>query len=111
MGCRLGTHVWDPESASRLQGGGGAVASLRGILKMAKKKGKGKGPAQKVDVAKLQEEARLQHIEESTTLVLQKAGLPQKELLEGWIEEAVEIKKRLEQPKIQKKENPSSQNS
>ncbi|CDI81148.1 hypothetical protein, conserved [Eimeria praecox] len=58
-----------------------------------KKKGKAKGPSQKPDTAKLQEEARMQHVEESAAIVLQKADAPQKELLNGWIEEAVEIRK------------------
>ncbi|CDJ63307.1 hypothetical protein, conserved, partial [Eimeria necatrix] len=60
---------------------------------MPKKKPKRKVPQPKVDLQKLQEDARRQHIEESTALVLQHADRPQKELLGQWIEEATKIKK------------------
>ncbi|XP_026190403.1 uncharacterized protein LOC34618275 [Cyclospora cayetanensis] len=60
---------------------------------MRKRKQKALGPQQKVDVAKLQADAKTQHIQDSTAMVLQNALQPQKELLEHWMEDAIDIQK------------------
>lgn len=60
---------------------------------MPKKKQKSPGSQPKVDPALLQDEARKQHIQESTALILENASRPQKELLGAWMQEAIGIKK------------------